>query len=69
MTRPQDTSSEAWRAECEARDVANLPNRASRQIFLGLVEKHRGKPARLELERAARVIWEAEQGRATGTRP
>lgn len=52
--------SEEWRAECEARYVANMPNRAARQHYLGLVQGARGIEVRRALEREGRKIFEAD---------
>lgn len=62
------SSSEEFRAECEARAVCAMPTPAARREFLALVEKHRGPRAREELERSARLIWEA-QTKARTTAP
>lgn len=57
MTPPQDTSSEAWRAHCEALALCQLPTREARQQHLELVQHHRGKAARDQLEASARAMW------------
>jgi hypothetical protein len=54
-----DTSSEAWRAQCEARHVLNeKPTLAQRRAFLELVEARRGKAGRRALEDAIRQEWD-----------
>jgi hypothetical protein len=58
--REVSSSSEEWRAECEARYVAKLPDREARRGYLSRVEAKRGADARKALERAAREIFDAE---------
>jgi hypothetical protein len=48
-----DTTSEAWRAECEARVVAAMPNHKTRKEYLDRVTYHRGTAAAEELRQAA----------------
>lgn len=45
----QDTNSEVWRRECEARQVLRWPL-SNRRAYLELVGKRRGETARKELE-------------------
>jgi hypothetical protein len=42
--------SEAWRSECEARHVLNMPTRVQRQNFLWDVLKKRGAAAQVKLK-------------------
>lgn len=51
-----ETYSEAWRAECEAREVLSW-KLADRRKFLVEVEKHRGLKGRQKLEEEILRIW------------
>ncbi len=53
-TRPADTSSEAWRHECEVRYVFEMqPNRRAK--YLALVQAKRGASAAKALDAAAKA--------------
>jgi len=51
-----DTYSEAWRAECEAREVLSW-KLANRRKFLVKVEEHRGLEGRRKLEEEILRLW------------
>jgi len=51
-----DTYSEAWRAECEAREVLSW-KLADRRKFLVKVEEHRGLEGRQKLEEEILRLW------------
>ena len=51
-----ETYSEAWRAECEAREVLSW-KLADRRKFLVEVEKHRGTEGRRKLEEELIRLW------------
>lgn len=51
-----ETYSEAWRAECEAREVLSW-KLADRRKFLVEVEKHRGIKGRQKLEEEILRLW------------
>ena len=51
-----ETYSEAWRAECEAREVLSW-KLADRRKFLVEVEKHRGTEGRRKLEEEILKLW------------
>ncbi len=51
-----DTYSEAWRLECEAREVLSW-KLADRRKFLVEVEKHRGLKGRQKLEEEILRLW------------
>lgn len=53
----KDTSSEAWRMECEARHVLSLGGLMARRAYLELIESKRGADARKALEAVVRVEW------------
>lgn len=55
------STSEAWRHECEARTVVQMPTREARRAHLDAVERLRGAKARQQLEETARALW-AERG-------
>lgn len=55
------TYCEAWRHECEARAVLDLPSIDRRRAYLDGVGKRRGRKAQFELEATARSIWEARK--------
>jgi hypothetical protein len=57
-----DSSSEAWRAECEARAVLDMPL-AQRQAFFLRVEKLRGRDAAMGLKAAVGKVWTDRQAR------
>lgn len=54
-----DSASEAWRHECEARYVANLPSREARQGYLEFVHRRRSPEAGQALEQLAAQIYAA----------
>lgn len=56
-----DSASEAWRHECEARHVANLPARSSRQDYIEKVAAKRGHPAAQQLQALATTFFNAER--------
>jgi len=51
-----DTYSEAWKAECEAREVLSW-KLADRRKFLVKVEEHRGLESRRKLEEEILRLW------------
>jgi hypothetical protein len=51
-----DTNSEEYRKQCEARFALSMPLQA-RRLYLANVESKRGKPARLELESEMITQW------------
>lgn len=55
--RQVDSASEAWRHECEARYVAELPDRAARQSYLQKVIDKRGAAAGQRLQALATTIF------------
>jgi len=55
-----DTNSEAWRAECEAREVLSW-KLADRRKFLLEVEKHRGLKGRQKLEEEILKQWQLKK--------
>jgi hypothetical protein len=63
--RQVDSASEPWRHECEARYVANLPNREARQGYLTFVRDRRGGTAGQQLEELAMRIYSTEVKGAT----
>lgn len=52
-----DSSSEAWRHECEARAILAMPRLDQRRAFLAGVEKKRGEAARLALQKTMTALW------------
>lgn len=54
-----DSSSEAWRAECEARHVLNMHGKPARYAYLTRVESKRGKVNRDALEAGVMGLWRA----------
>lgn len=52
-----DSSSEAWRHECEARAIAALPTLAERRAWLGDIERRRGNDADDRLRETMRALW------------
>lgn len=57
-----DTYSEEWRAICECRHVANLPDREARRRYLDGVKRVRGVAAALRLEEGVRTMWRKRRG-------
>ena len=55
---PAPTYLESWRAMCESRMVAALPDHGRRIAYFEGVSKARGKPASDELRAAARAVFE-----------
>ena len=60
-----DCDSEAWRFECEARHILNMPNKPIRIATLENIEKKRGQLARLALEGKILEVWTARQAKAS----
>lgn len=56
-----DTSSEAWRAECEARWVMALP-KAEREAYYALVAQKRGIAVKDALRAYVSRLWREGQG-------
>ena len=61
-----DSSSEAWRHDCEARMVAGMDTLWHRREYLDLVERRRGKPAADALRATMGAIWNQRNARAGG---
>lgn len=53
--------SEAWRIECEARSILNMPTLAKRQARLDHIERTRGRVAADQLRKAMLDVWNARQ--------
>jgi hypothetical protein len=49
--------SEEWRAECEARDVIDLPTLTQRRQYVELVERKRGAESARKLRALIRTLW------------
>lgn len=64
MTASVDTYSEAWRHECEARWVANLPDLERRRNYLDGVAKRRGQAAGDRLRIQVAEVWRARRAQA-----
>ncbi|WP_443698606.1 DUF7696 family protein [Pseudomonas sp.] len=60
-----DCDSEAWRFECEARYILNMPNKPIRIATLENIEKKRGLPSRQALEDKILEVWTARQAKAS----
>ena len=56
-----DSTSEAWRHECEARMVVDQPTLVQRREYLDAVERRRGKPAADALRETMGAIWDARK--------
>lgn len=54
-----DSSSEAWRQECEVRSVLAMPSKQSRRDYLKLVTQRRGYHAVKRLESAIMKYFNA----------
>ncbi|WP_441227992.1 DUF7696 family protein [Tardiphaga sp. 20_F10_N6_6] len=52
-----DCASEEHRHECEARAILAMQGLKTRRDFLALVEKKRGEPERLRLEKTMMALW------------
>lgn len=61
-----DTSSEAWRHQCEVLHVVAMPTRAQRAQYLDGLEKWRGQAAAQRLRDDVRAAWLA---RGSSTAP
>lgn len=55
------THSEAWRHECEARAILQIPRLWDRQQHLARTEKLRGKKTADALKNTMLAIWDAQQ--------
>lgn len=59
--------SEAWRFQCEAQHILNLPNKQARQVLLSAIEGRRGgggaagTAVRRALEFKIMELWKAKQ--------
>lgn len=62
--RQVDYASEAWRHECEARHIAQLPTREQRQDYIASVTKRRGPEAGQALQTLATQIYKTERTKA-----
>ena len=56
-----DSTSEAWRHECEARAIAALRTLDERRAWLESVEKRRGKDAADRLRQTMKALWGARK--------
>jgi hypothetical protein len=56
-----DTTSEAWRHECEARAIAALPTLAERRAWLDDLARKRGPAAADRIRDTLKRLWEAKQ--------
>lgn len=61
-----DSSSEAWRHECEARNIAHMPSTQQRHEYVAAVRRSRGDAAADDLRALASDIREIE---VLGRRP
>ena len=59
--REVDSSSEAWRHECEARAILALPGKPQRQAWLESLEHKRGKADADRLRKTMLKLWEARR--------
>lgn len=57
-------SSEAWRAECEARHCLDHYSLEERREYLALVAKHRGADGRKQLEDSIMKEWKSRKAAA-----
>lgn len=55
--RTVDSSSEEWRAECEARAVLAIRTKSERAKYIASVERIRGKAAADALREAVTRLW------------
>ena len=62
--REVDSASEDWRAECEARAVCNMPNKAARHEYVERVRKRRGCQPALKLQEDVRRVWAADKAKS-----
>ena len=60
------TWSEAWRHECEARHVANMPTIIERRRYLLAIRDKRGELAWLQLRGTVEAVWKANRPRPAG---
>jgi hypothetical protein len=51
------TWSEAWRHECEARAVCNMPTLIKRRDYLSAIRNKRGEQAWLQLRDTVAKVW------------
>lgn len=58
------SDSEAWRFECEARHILNLPNKEMRQSMLAKIGERRGVDAKVKLETKIIEVWQHRQAQA-----
>ena len=60
------TWSEAWRHECEARNVCNMPTILERRRYLLHIHNKRGEAAWLQLRSTIERVWQASRPRPAG---
>jgi hypothetical protein len=53
------SDSEAWRHECEARHVINMPTLEQRRAYLAGIEDKRGAAAAAALRATIEALWKA----------
>lgn len=56
------SDSKAWKEECEARHILNMPTKAARLELLEQIEKRRGADAAKELRQRVLLLWELTKG-------
>lgn len=61
--RKVPSNSQEWLLECEARYVLNLPTKADRYALLDMIEKKRGRDARMHLHDRVMKLFYAQRER------
>jgi hypothetical protein len=56
--QPVDTTSEAWRFECECAHVLRMPTRLARNAFIEGISQKRGDEAAKQLRNGVTMLWE-----------
>lgn len=59
--------SEAWRAECEARMVCNMPTLQARRDYLATIKVKRGESGWVKLRDLVSRVWKAQPAVARNT--
>lgn len=67
--REVPSDSTEWLLECEARYILNQPTKEQRYQLLDMVEKRRGRDARMNLHDRTLALYHAERERNNGKHP
>ena len=58
------SDAEAWRHQCEADHILNLPTLGTRREWLEKIERRRGKASADQLRQTIQALWESNKSKA-----